>query len=109
MAQIKADEITKLIREQIENYESKVTVDEVGTIISLGDGIARLWPCCESHASRRSPSRGSLDIRTRLRVKFIIEDEWNRFLSRAFRGVCHWPAKRLPQQALRQPSNCNCK
>src|SRR5216684_2508800 len=42
MAQIKADEITKLIREQIQNYESKVTVDEVGTIISLGDGIARI-------------------------------------------------------------------
>jgi F-type H+-transporting ATPase subunit alpha len=42
MAQIKADEITKLIRDQIENYESKVSVDEVGTIISLGDGIARL-------------------------------------------------------------------
>src|ERR1700736_5949220 len=42
MAQIKADEITKLIREQIENYESKVSVDEVGTIISLGDGIARI-------------------------------------------------------------------
>src|SRR5205823_11298072 len=42
MAQIKADEITKLIREQIENYESKVSVDEVGTVISLGDGIARI-------------------------------------------------------------------
>src|SRR5258708_20111458 len=42
MAQIKADEITKLIRNQIENYESKVSVDEVGTIISLGDGIARI-------------------------------------------------------------------
>jgi F-type H+/Na+-transporting ATPase subunit alpha len=42
MAQIKADEITKLIREQIQNYETKVTVDEVGTIISLGDGIARV-------------------------------------------------------------------
>jgi F-type H+-transporting ATPase subunit alpha len=42
MAQIKADEITKLIREQIENYESKIAVDEVGTVISLGDGIARL-------------------------------------------------------------------
>src|SRR3954469_17091492 len=42
MAQIKADEITKLIREQIENYESKIAVDEVGTIISLGDGIARV-------------------------------------------------------------------
>src|SRR5579862_5796230 len=42
MAQIKADEITKLIRDQIENYESKVSVDEVGTIVSLGDGIARI-------------------------------------------------------------------
>src|ERR1700742_1603646 len=42
MAQIKADEITKLIRDQIENYESKVSVDEVGTIVSLGDGIARV-------------------------------------------------------------------
>jgi F-type H+-transporting ATPase subunit alpha len=43
MAQIKADEITKLIREQIENYESKIAVDEVGTVISLGDGIARVY------------------------------------------------------------------
>jgi F-type H+-transporting ATPase subunit alpha len=42
MAQIKADEITQLIRQQIENYESKVQVDEVGTVISLGDGIARV-------------------------------------------------------------------
>ena len=36
MAQIKADEITQLIRQQIENYESKIAVDEVGTVISLG-------------------------------------------------------------------------
>jgi len=43
MAQIKADEITKLIREQIENYESKITVDEIGTVISVGDGIARIY------------------------------------------------------------------
>jgi F-type H+/Na+-transporting ATPase subunit alpha len=42
MAQIKADEITRLIREQIENYETRITVDEVGTVISLGDGIARV-------------------------------------------------------------------
>jgi F-type H+-transporting ATPase subunit alpha len=42
MANIKADEITKLIKEQIENYESKIQVDEVGTVISLGDGIARI-------------------------------------------------------------------
>jgi len=42
MVQIKADEISQLLREQIENFESRVKVDEVGTIISLGDGIARI-------------------------------------------------------------------
>src|SRR5690349_22901387 len=42
MATIKADEITQLSREQIENYETKVAVDEVGTVITLGDGIARV-------------------------------------------------------------------
>jgi F-type H+-transporting ATPase subunit alpha len=42
MAQIQADEISQILREQIANYDSKVHVDEVGTIISLGDGIARL-------------------------------------------------------------------
>ncbi len=42
MAQLKADEITELLRQQIESYEQKIAVDEVGTIISLGDGIARI-------------------------------------------------------------------
>ncbi len=39
---IRADEITELLRQQIENYEQRIQVDEVGTIISLGDGIARV-------------------------------------------------------------------
>ena len=43
MAHIKADEITQLLRQQIENYDAKVRVDEVGTILSLGDGIARIY------------------------------------------------------------------
>src|SRR5436305_13477856 len=43
MATIKADEITQLIRQQIENYESKIAVDEVGTVVTLGDGIARVY------------------------------------------------------------------
>ncbi|HXM93349.1 MAG TPA: F0F1 ATP synthase subunit alpha [Candidatus Dormibacteraeota bacterium] len=42
MANIKADEISKILREQIENYEHTVSVDEVGSIISVGDGIARV-------------------------------------------------------------------
>jgi F-type H+-transporting ATPase subunit alpha len=43
MAQIKADEITQLIRQQISNYETKIAVDEVGTVVTLGDGIARVY------------------------------------------------------------------
>src|SRR5450432_3922782 len=42
MAKINADEINKILREQIENYEQTVSVDEVGSVISVGDGIARV-------------------------------------------------------------------
>ena len=50
MAKIQANEITELLRQQIENYEQRIQVDEVGTIITLGDGIpafmglTRSWP-----------------------------------------------------------------
>src|SRR6202049_1691681 len=42
MANIKADEISKILREQIANYEQTVSVDEVGSIISVSDGNARI-------------------------------------------------------------------
>jgi F-type H+-transporting ATPase subunit alpha len=42
MAQIQADEITRLLRDEIENFESTVSVAETGSVISLGDGIARV-------------------------------------------------------------------
>src|SRR5579863_8575550 len=42
MAQIRADEISSIIREQIEHFDRSVTVDEVGTVISVGDGVARI-------------------------------------------------------------------
>jgi F-type H+-transporting ATPase subunit alpha len=41
--QIKADEISKIIRSQIEGYETDVDIREVGTVISVGDGIARIY------------------------------------------------------------------
>ncbi len=39
---IKAEEITKIIRDQIGNYAVNVDVSEVGTVVAVGDGIARL-------------------------------------------------------------------
>src|SRR4029450_4490406 len=39
---IKAEEISKIIRDQIGSYAVDVDVAEVGTIVSIGDGIARV-------------------------------------------------------------------
>ena len=38
---IKAEEISALIKKQIENYQSDIQVNDVGTVIQVGDGIAR--------------------------------------------------------------------
>lgn len=38
---IKAEEISALIKQQIENFETKLSVEEVGTVTYVGDGIAR--------------------------------------------------------------------
>lgn len=38
---IKAEEISSLIKQQIENYQSEMKVDDIGTVITVGDGIAR--------------------------------------------------------------------
>jgi F-type H+-transporting ATPase subunit alpha len=40
--QIKADEISKILKEQIKDFRSGMVVSEVGTVISVGDGIARI-------------------------------------------------------------------
>ena len=39
--EFRPDEITKIIRSQIKNYETKIEQNEVGTVITVGDGIAR--------------------------------------------------------------------
>ncbi|MDR6999360.1 F0F1 ATP synthase subunit alpha [Neobacillus niacini] len=39
---IKAEEISALIKQQIENYQAEIQVTDVGTVISVGDGIARV-------------------------------------------------------------------
>src|SRR5438552_2996835 len=43
MAQIRADEISRVLREEIENYEGAIDVSETGSVISVGDGIARIY------------------------------------------------------------------
>ena len=37
------EEITSIIRERIENFEARLQVDEVGTVLAVGDGVARIF------------------------------------------------------------------
>jgi F-type H+-transporting ATPase subunit alpha len=41
--EIRADEISRIIKEQIKNYGKRVEVSETGTILAVGDGIARIY------------------------------------------------------------------
>ncbi|MBN2687843.1 MAG: F0F1 ATP synthase subunit alpha, partial [Deltaproteobacteria bacterium] len=43
MEAIKAEEITAIISKQIKDYEKKLDVSETGTVLSVGDGIARVY------------------------------------------------------------------
>src|SRR5207302_8080344 len=43
MAEIRADEISRILREQIRGYGKQVEVSETGTVLSTGDGIARVY------------------------------------------------------------------
>ncbi|MFI5290444.1 MAG: F0F1 ATP synthase subunit alpha, partial [Polyangia bacterium] len=41
--EIRAEEISQILRKQIEEYDQKVTVVETGTVLTVGDGIARVY------------------------------------------------------------------
>ena len=43
MVNIRPDEISSIIREQIEGYDKEVQVNNVGTVLQVGDGIARVY------------------------------------------------------------------
>ena len=43
MAQIRPDEVSSIIREQLSNYKTAAQLEEVGTVLQVGDGIARIY------------------------------------------------------------------
>jgi F-type H+-transporting ATPase subunit alpha len=40
---LRPEEIASVLRSQIENYQAEVEVEEVGTVLEVGDGIARIY------------------------------------------------------------------
>ena len=43
MVSIRPDEISAILKQQIEDYDKSVSVSNVGTVLTVGDGIARVY------------------------------------------------------------------
>ena len=43
MADIKPDEISAILRSQLTNFNAEANLEEVGTVLQIGDGIARIY------------------------------------------------------------------
>ena len=43
MAEVKAAEVSAILKKQLEGFESTASLDEVGTVLQIGDGIARVY------------------------------------------------------------------
>ena len=47
--QIRAEEISEIIKTQIKDYDKKVEISETGTVLSVGDGVAKVYGVEKSH------------------------------------------------------------
>ncbi len=43
MAEVRPDEVTEILRKQLSGFENEIDIYEVGTVLSVGDGIARVY------------------------------------------------------------------
>jgi len=50
MSEIRPDEISSIIREQLSNYKSQTELEETGTILQIGDGVARIYGLTNAQA-----------------------------------------------------------
>jgi F-type H+-transporting ATPase subunit alpha len=51
MAEVRPDEISAILRKQLTGFESEADIYEVGTVLQVGDGIARVYGLSQVMAS----------------------------------------------------------
>ena len=71
MAEVKPDEISAILREQLSGFKSASELEEVGTVLQVGDGIARVYGLTNARAGElvqdlAREARSSLDARSRV-------------------------------------------
>ncbi len=50
MAQVRPDEVSEILREQLSNFKSEAELEEVGTVLQVGDGVARIYGLSNAQA-----------------------------------------------------------
>ena len=98
---IRPEEISSVIKEQIKGYSTKLDVSEVGTVIQVGDGIARVFgldwtdfyePGREEYVIEDVPARVSCQIASE-----AVEDILKHALEKSGEGIAVAAYKREPQ------------
>src|SRR5262245_35947631 len=72
--QIRAEEISQIIKKQIEEFDQKVAVMETGTVLQAGDGIARVYGLAGAMAGELLEFRGHKDHKVMGMVLNLEED-----------------------------------
>ena len=70
MVSIRPDEISSIIRQQIESYSQDVQVSNVGTVLQVGDGIARIYGLEQAMAGELLEFEDFKDFCLRFRKSF---------------------------------------
>ena len=50
MAEVRPDEVSAILREQLSGYKSEAELEEVGTVLQVGDGVARIYGLSKAQA-----------------------------------------------------------
>ncbi len=50
MAEVRPDEVSAILREQLSNFKSESELEEVGTVLQVGDGVARIYGLSQAQA-----------------------------------------------------------
>ena len=50
MAEVRPDEVTAILREQLSNFRTEAELEEVGTVLQIGDGVARIYGLTKAQA-----------------------------------------------------------
>src|SRR6187431_2972224 len=50
MAEVRPDEVSAILRQQLSNFKTEAELEEVGTVLQVGDGVARIYGLSKAQA-----------------------------------------------------------